>query len=285
MGPFSLSSIKLFMPKQFVSFRFETLDAQQKDLLLGLLPGAGFDGIEEDADGVLIAFAEDGSYNADILNKIIEENGLNPSKSTFQEENWNAIWESSFEPVVIPGKVGVRASFHEPVKDVIHEIIITPKMSFGTGHHATTYLMMEAMFEHDLNGKSVFDFGTGTGILAILAEKLGAASVDAIDNDEWSIDNARENILNNSCSRIHLDLKNSMVSEKKYEYIFANINKGVILENRDHLYGSLVKGGVLILSGLLTTDEAAIVSSFESLLGQPLFINEKNNWISLTFRN
>jgi ribosomal protein L11 methyltransferase len=273
------------MAKQFVSFRFETIDAQQKDLLLGLLPNVGFDGIEEEGDSVLIAFAESGHYDIEKFNQIIVDNGLSPIQSLIEEENWNAIWESSFEPVIIPGKVGVRASFHEPVKDVEHEIIITPKMSFGTGHHATTYLMMEAMFQHDLNGKTVFDFGTGTGILAILAEKLGAASIDAIDNDEWSINNARENLLNNYCSRINLDLKNSMISEKKYEYIFANINKGVILENRDHLYGSLVKGGVLILSGLLTTDEAAIVSSFESLLGQPLFINEKNNWISLTFRN
>jgi ribosomal protein L11 methyltransferase len=285
MGPFSLSTIKIVMHKQFVSFRFETLDAQQKDLLLGLLPDAGFDGIEEEGENVLIAFAENGQYDLERFNQIIGENNLSPTQSIVEEENWNAIWESSFEPVVIPGKVAVRASFHQPVTGVAHEIIITPKMSFGTGHHATTYLMMESILENDLSGKTVFDFGTGTGILAILAEKLGAESVDAIDNDEWSIDNARENLLNNYCSRINLDLNNSMKSGKKYEYIFANINKGVILENRDHLYGSLVKGGVLILSGLLTTDEATIVSSFESILGQPLFINEKNNWISLTFRN
>ncbi len=273
------------MAREYVSFRFESLNIQQKDLLLGILAEAGFDGIEEVGEDAVVAYAEKEKYNAEMLDQIIEQNHLSPLKSVIAEENWNAIWESSFEPVIIPGEVAVRASFHLPVEGVHHEIIITPKMSFGTGHHGTTYLMMEAMLKFDFRDKSVFDFGTGTGILAILAEKLGAQAVTAIDNDEWSINNAKENVINNNCKRIGLSLENSVKSEKKYDFILANINKGVILENRDHLYGSLVKEGVLILSGLLTPDEAAIVSSFESLLGPPLFISEKNNWISLTFRN
>ena len=116
------------------------------------------------------------------------------------EANWNQVWESNFDPVIVDDFVAIRADFHEPVKGVSLEIIITPKMSFGTGHHATTYMMIEQMRELDFTGKSVFDFGTGTGVLAILAEKLGANKVIAVDNDEWSIENAEENFEKNNCT-------------------------------------------------------------------------------------
>ena len=114
--------------------------------------------------------------------------------SIIEDKNWNEEWESQLQPVTINNFAGIRASFHEPLKNVEHEIIITPKMSFGTGHHATTFLMVEQMEKINFKNKTVLDFGTGTGILAILAEKLGAASVLAIDYDEWSINNALENI-------------------------------------------------------------------------------------------
>ena len=272
------------MAKEYIAFRFEKLDLQLKDILLGLLPQAGFEGFEEEDEHTVIAYAQDGQIDKSLLEQIIATNNLSPSQSTIEEKNWNAEWESSFEPVVIPGKVAVRASFHPPVTGVMLEIIITPKMSFGTGHHATTFLMMETILDFNLNQKKVFDFGTGTGILAILAEKRGASEIKAVDNDEWSINNAKENIQVNDCSKISLCLSSSIDTDKKYDYIFANINKGVILENKERLYESLVKEGVLILSGLLITDQAEIVSSFHPLLGNPLLITEKNNWISLAFK-
>ncbi len=135
-----------------------------------------------------------------MLNDLTSSLQLSFSKTIIEETNWNQVWESNFDPVIVDDFVAVRAHFHEPIKNVQHEIVITPKMSFGTGHHATTYMMMQQMRELDFAGKNVFDFGTGTGVLAILAEKLGAQKVIAIDNDDWSIENADENVKRNNCT-------------------------------------------------------------------------------------
>jgi ribosomal protein L11 methyltransferase len=134
--------------------------------------------------------------------------------------------------------VAVRADFHEPIKDVKYEIIITPKMSFGTGHHATTYMMMEQMRDANFTDKIVFDFGTGTGVLAILAEKMGAKKIMAIDSDEWSIENANENIKRNNCTAIELQLTNTADVKSEFDIILANINKNIILENLELLESS-----------------------------------------------
>jgi ribosomal protein L11 methyltransferase len=130
-------------------------------------------------------------------------NGYNFQSNTIPEQNWNEEWEQNFQPVVVDDFCAVRAHFHAPISTVKHEIIITPKMSFGTGHHATTYMMMQQMQNIDFNNKSVFDFGTGTGILAILAEKCGAKEIIAIDNDEWSYKNAEENLEMNSVKKLY----------------------------------------------------------------------------------
>jgi ribosomal protein L11 methyltransferase len=149
----------------------------------------------------------------------------------------------------------IRAHFHEPIAGVDHELVITPKMSFGTGHHATTYMMLQSMQGMELRGKRVLDFGTGTGVLAILAERLGAAEVVAIDNDDWSIDNAQENVGANGCSRITV-LKIDRVAELEgaFDLILANINKHVIVDQLGDLVQQLAPRGVIILSGLLQDD-------------------------------
>ncbi len=272
------------MPKEYISLSFKGLAPDQKDLLSGLLGDVGFDGFEERDPDLFLAFGDKSLVQNEKLEEIFRLTGLVASTEFIQEKNWNEEWEQSFEPVIIPGKVAVRASFHAPVSNIPYEIIITPKMSFGTGHHATTWLVMEEMMKHQFSGKSVFDFGTGTGILAILAEQLGAADVFAIDNDMWSIDNAIENIAMNNCKKIKILLADSWNPDKKSDIIIANINKGVILDKQEHLIQSLVKEGLLILSGLLVSDQEDIEAAFEPSLGKPLFINEKNNWISLTFR-
>src|SRR5205085_7037613 len=137
-------------------------------------------------------------------------------------------WEKNFERVIIDDFVAIRAPFHKPIQKVTHEIVITPKMSFGTGHHATTFMMIQQMQDVDFKNKKVLDFGTGTGILAILAEKLGATKITAIDNDEWSISNANENIKTNNCRNIQLLLSDSPMLSQKFDVILANINKSVI---------------------------------------------------------
>jgi ribosomal protein L11 methyltransferase len=164
-----------------------------------------------------------------------------------------------------------------------HEIVITPKMSFGTGHHATTYMMMQLMREIDFINKSVFDFGTGTGVLAILAEKLGAVSVLAIDNDEWSIENAQENIAVNNCKKINISLSATGNQEKKFDIILANINKNVILENIPALVKQLNANGILLLSGLLKENEPNIPEAANTLKLQHILTQQRGAWIAMKF--
>ncbi len=149
--------------------------------------------------------------------------------AAIEKQNWNALWESNFEPVQVDDFVGVRAGFHAPFGGVVeHDIVITPKMSFGTGHHGTTYCVMQLMRGIDFANKSVFDFGTGTGILAILAQKLGAGPVLAVDNDDWCIENASENIIVNNTQSIEIEKVNDANLNKKFNIIIANINKNII---------------------------------------------------------
>lgn len=218
----------------------------------------GFDGFEE-LQHAVEAYVPENSFDEAAVNECLKEWELTYSIATMPQQNWNQVWESNFDPVVVDDFVAIRAHFHEPIPGVQHDILITPKMSFGTGHHATTFMMVQQMKPIDFAGKKVFDFGTGTGILAILAEKLGAASVYAIDNDQWSIDNAIENAANNHAINIQLQLANDASGAAQYDIILANINKNVILDNLKFLDSQLIKGGVLLLSGLLTEDESDIL--------------------------
>lgn len=270
------------MDKKYLAVHFSPVTEEQKDLLTGLLSEVGFDGFE-DMEDMFSAFIDSADFDPSEFEALVSVVGASHTFSYIKEENWNAKWESSFEPVILPGKVAVRASFHDPVPGVELEIIITPKMSFGTGHHATTWLMMEEMLTRDFKGKSVFDFGTGTGILAILAEKLGANTIDAVDNDSWSLNNAAENLENNASKKVHLYGSDTIPEGKKFDILIANINKMVILENKEKFLKALNPGGLLLLSGLMTEDRDDIEKAFYPLLGNPLIFREKNNWISLTF--
>ncbi len=197
-------------------------------------------------------------------------------------QNWNEVWESNFQPVIVEDFVAIRAGFHPPIETVQHEIVITPKMSFGTGHHATTYMMMRQMRDIDFAGKSVFDFGTGTGVLAILSEKLGAAKVLAIDNDEWSIDNASENIKRNNCSTIEINKAESAKGNNHFDVILANINKNVILDNLDNLASQLKPDGSLLLSGLLANDADEIIESAGRLSFKLKHKETTDNWLLIS---
>jgi ribosomal protein L11 methyltransferase len=202
---------------------------------------------------------------------------------TIPHQNWNEVWESNFQPVVVENFCAVRAPFHEPVQDVVHEMVIMPKMSFGTGHHATTWMMMAQMQHIDFAGKKVFDFGTGTGILAILAEKLGAERVVAIDNDEWSIENGKENAERNGCSKIGLYFASS-VPDQQFDIVLANINRNVILMHLQYLVPAIIPQGLILFSGLLADDEEDIVTACSGEGLQLLRQQSRNNWISLLFQ-
>jgi ribosomal protein L11 methyltransferase len=254
-------------------------DAAEQEILLSQLTDFDAAGFEQGDDYLLAYFPEE-NFNSYEVNVVLH--GKQFELTTIAEKNWNEEWESNFHPVVVDDFVGLRADFHQPLQKVEHEIVITPKMSFGTGHHATTYMMISEMRNLSFRGKVVFDFGTGTGVLAILAEKLGALKVIAIDNDEWSIRNAEENIGKNLCNKINLSLA-SELPDGSFDIILANINRNVILQHMEGLKNILNAGGMILFSGLLKADEDVITEAAKNVSLTKEKYGEKDNWISLVF--
>jgi len=255
---------------------------EQQEILISQLSDLNATGFEQ-TNSHLLAYFDESSFPSYDINQLLE--GYKYVTHTVEEQNWNAVWESNFEPVVIDEFVAVRAHFHEPIPQVQHEILITPKMSFGTGHHATTHMMIEQMRSIDFKDKSVFDFGTGTGVLAILAEKLGASTVDAIDNDEWSIDNAAENIQKNHCVKVDVRLSSTIDDTKQYDIILANINRNVIIKYLPYLTKALKPEGYILFSGLLNTDEDDMRVIFHEHSLKFIKQLERSKWISLLYVN
>lgn len=255
-------------------------DAEQRELLIALLAAEGCEGFEEDGD-TLQAFIPEADFMGSSIENILKEKSIMYSLTTIKEQNWNSVWESQFDPVIIDELAAIRASFHAPIPHVKFEIVITPKMSFGTGHHATTYMMITEMEKVDFTGKKVFDFGTGTGVLAILAEKMGAVEVTGIDNDSWSIENAAENIAENGCSHIRILQKDEADMGDVFDVILANINKHILLSNMPVLAKQLAKGGTLILSGLLEEDEEDIIHSIVSQGLMHIRTVKRSRWICI----
>lgn len=260
-----------------------TVDFQE--VLIALMGEMGYEGFEQEDDR-LLAFAPEAAFDEAALGELLGAHGLPYTLQQIEERNWNAEWEANFQPVVVEGFCAIRAHFHPPMPEVEHELIITPKMSFGTGHHATTYMMLHAMRGIGLKGKRVLDFGTGTGVLAILAERLGADAVVAIDNDDWSIENALENVEANGCTRIGV-LKKDRVADVDgvFDVILANINKHVILSEMQALAQHLAEGGVILLSGLLQNDaediENEALKNNLSVSGLMTNLMMRGSWICL----
>ncbi|MCW3073696.1 MAG: hypothetical protein JWP69_765 [Flaviaesturariibacter sp.] len=255
---------------------------EQQEILIAVLSELEAVGFEQ-TENTLIAYFDENNFPSYDVSAALD--GYTFYTTTIAEKNWNAEWESNFEPVIVDDFCAVRAHFHQPIKGVQHDILITPKMSFGTGHHATTYMMMQQMRELDFMGKSVFDFGTGTGVLAILAEKLGAAAVLAIDNDKWSIENGNENAANNNCKRVEMVLQDVVPSGQAFDIILANINRNVILHFISDLKKAVVPGGFILFSGLLIADENDIVEACSQQALQLVKQTQKSGWISILFVN
>ncbi|WP_262888347.1 50S ribosomal protein L11 methyltransferase [Chitinophaga eiseniae] len=258
--------------------------AEQSDLLVAQLSLLGYEGFEEQTDA-LVAYIPEADFDEALLKETLAPHGVSYTKETILPENWNAVWESNFEPVQVDDFCGIRADFHRPFDpQPAYEIVITPKMSFGTGHHATTSSMIKLMESLVFSGKRVFDFGTGTGILAILAEMMGAAVVDAIDYDEWAVNNTIENIAANNMKKIKIwQADNLDAITEKYDILLANINCNILLQFMGDMRRLLQPGGILLLSGILPSDEAQIT---ESAVSQG-FVKEKkiekNNWLAMQF--
>ncbi len=269
--------------KNYLQFQIANHDSAERDIIIAILSEFGFDGFEE-TDESINATAMQGQVNLEEVEAWLNENGFLFTYAIIPDQNWNALWESNFEPVVVNDFAGVRAHFHAPNTQVKYDLLITPKMSFGTGHHATTWQMMEQMQHLPIAGSRVFDFGTGTGVLAILAEKMGAVEVEAIDIDTWSIENAAENIANNGCNNIELHLAESVESYASADVVLANINKHILLGNASALATLVKPGGYLLLSGLLKDDENDIQDAFTSLTFEFLNKTERTGWIAILYR-
>ena len=300
------------MSKEYIQIAFDFENQDQFEMLVAQLSNLGFEGFNEEEHATSInngigmssvlgtnaGFGQGAGHcktfmlqqdfnenNIEIeLNNIFSVYNLKYSKSIINEENWNVIWESNFEPVRVGDFVGIRASFHPSFEPKVqYEIQITPKMSFGTGHHATTFSVMQLMENLDFTQKSVYDFGTGTGILAILAEKLGAKEVLAVDNDPWCIENSEENILANRCSKITIRQVNSAIQPRVFDIIIANVNRHIIEANMEELSQVSNSNSTLVLSGLLIEDQEDIIklasrNNWQFKQAQPL-----NGWVSLLF--
>ena len=263
--------------------RVDTKDEELREILIAQLSEAGFESFEEEQ--TLNAYISEDKFSKAELDNLIQLFHLNYTSEIIPKKNWNEEWEKNFQPVQVDDFCSVHASFHPRNENVEYDIVITPKMSFGTGHHATTFLMMQFMKGISFTDKTVFDFGTGTGILAILAEKLGAKKVFAIDIDEWSIINAKENAELNGCDKIALVQAGNIQTSDSFDIMLANINRNVILENLPVMVPQLKANGILLLSGLLE-DDFEVVDEVAVNLGLNLIEKrDKNGWIAIKYKN
>ncbi|HEX8278567.1 MAG TPA: 50S ribosomal protein L11 methyltransferase [Segetibacter sp.] len=270
--------------KSTIQIAIITNEQSVREELIAQLSGIEYDAFEE-KETELCAYIKEEAFEAEVLAVILSAYNLSYRKLLIENENWNALWESNFPPVLVDDFCVIRAEFHEPFPNIKNEIIITPKMSFGTGHHATTYMMIDNMSRIDFKDKQVADFGTGTGVLAILADKLGSSYVWAVDNDEWSIENSKENIERNGCATIKIEKAEGFHPKQKFDIILANINKNIILQNAGNLLSGLRPKGKLLLSGLLKEDEDDVVSAFVRKGLKHISTSEKNAWICILFDN
>jgi ribosomal protein L11 methyltransferase len=267
----------------YIEINIPVAEQWQKDIAIAQLNELGFEGFEEEKNSMK-AYIPETLFDEEACRNALQTLNLSFVKNAIAQRNWNAEWEATFEPVIVGNFCAIRAGFHAPISSVQHEIIITPKMSFGTGHHATTYMMVQAMSGIDMVNKRVFDFGTGTGVLAILATQLGAHTIMAVDNDDWSIDNAAENFAGNNCPNIVLRKADTIQENQLFDIILANINLNVILAQMAKMIQHLSKNGVLILSGLLKTDEEKVITAARFNGLETIDIIEKNAWICLKMR-
>ena len=267
---------------QEVSISLESQPVEQADILIAQLSALGYDGFLEEPNH-LKAYISVSLFNQEALSELLDVFQIKAEVLTIDKQNWNILWESNFNPMQVDQFVGVRASFHEPIKNVVHELIITPKMSFGTGHHGTTYSVMKLMESINFNGKKVIDFGTGTGILAILAEKLGSVSILGVDNDTWCIENAIENVQVNQCKYIQISLADTILTNEKFDIIIANINRHILEANMLLFPQIILPKGILVLSGLLESDELEMIE----LCKEQGFKHEqtlsKDGWVAIQF--
>jgi ribosomal protein L11 methyltransferase len=256
------------------------------DILIAILSQNGFESFLESDTG-LLAYIKVDKFNLQDFKQVVKDIppgfDLSFSVKTIENQNWNEVWERSYPPVIIRDSVYVRAPFHPEDSLLKYNLLIEPKMSFGTAHHETTHLMMEMMLDEPFIDKKVLDMGSGTGILAILAEMLGAQPIIAIDNDQNAVENAIENVRKNKCKHIHVQLGDAKDVLGDFDYILANITKNTLIEDFRIYASHLLLHGKLICSGFFDRDIPEIKSiAFDSGLA---FVRKqlRNQWVAASF--
>ncbi len=275
------------MATNYLEFRFLIEPLQPaSEILIAELGYLGFESFVENEDGVT-AYIPKEEYEEDLLAGVhilqSEEFEITYSCDEIEQVNWNEEWEKNFSPILVDDKCSVRAPFH-PQPDVEFDIVIEPKMSFGTGHHATTHMMIQHILKNEWEGKTVLDMGCGTGVLAILTALKGAKAVDAIDIDNWCYQNTLENIERNSVDYIQVDEGGAELLEgRKFDVILANINRNILLRDLPVYVESLNEGGDIYLSGFYSEDIPLIEKKCKELKLRYVEHFERNNWVAVKF--
>jgi ribosomal protein L11 methyltransferase len=258
------------------------------EILIAELGNVGFESFVETENGVT-AYIQKTDWSAEILADVFvlnsDEFSIEYNQNEVPQTNWNAEWEKNFEPIQVDDLVSIRAPFHEN-PNLKYDIVIEPKMSFGTGHHETTHMMVQHLLQLDLENKKVLDMGCGTGILAIFAEMKGAKPLDAIDIDNWCYENSVENVTRNNCENISVyEGDAALLVDKKYDVIIANINRNILLMDIKVYTNCLQEGGILLLSGFYEQDIPVIDAEVIKYgLKLEKFI-QRNNWVALKYNN
>jgi ribosomal protein L11 methyltransferase len=241
----------------------------------------GFESFEEKEDSTE-GYISESFMNESLINQIQDIQAYSNS-TLIKQQNWNEVWESSFSPITINDRIHIRATFHPP-SSAAYEIIIDPKMAFGTGHHATTYLVLNEMLNLDFNEARVLDFGCGSGILAIGAEKLGAKEVVAIDYDQWSVENTSENIELNQCTGITVYQADNLRQEKiPYDIVLANITRDILISNTEDILRLLSDKGIAVYSGFIKNDLDKIMNHLRSFGIRQMRDDQREDWCVLVF--
>ena len=260
-----------------------------RDMLVDTLGNEGpYESFVETADG-LKAYVPENEYDAQYLAAVAQAFPL-PLKykaEPMEDKDWNAEWERGHQAVLVDGFCWVRAPFHPHRDDVEYEIVIEPKMSFGTAHHATTYMMLTWLRDLDMDGKNVLDMGCGTAVLAILAKKRGAAKVEAVDVDEWAYSNAIENVQRNGCGDIAVSLgdASALGDERRFDVVLANINRNILLRDMQAYVKTLKTGGTLVMSGFYENDVPSLKACAEQLGLRMEGERSRDGWASVKFIN
>jgi len=276
------------MDYQKISIQISPFQEWLRDVLNAQLAEIGFDSFVETETG-FDAFIPATLYAEESMNEVLEgfsgDFSFDVKSELIADQNWNEEWEKNyFKPLVIGGECMIRAPFHTEYPHAKYEIVIEPNMAFGTGNHETTATIIESILQNDLSGKTILDMGCGTGILSILASMKGAKQITAIDIDKWSYEGTCENAALNNITNIDAKLGDaSLLGNEKFDLIFANIHKNVLLNDMEAYYSVLNDGGTLIMSGFYTEDIKDIKSKAESLGMKDAGFVEKNNWVAHSF--